>query len=54
MIKKKRKYWYKYEVVECLVCGRRSEDKERQYTRKPKNYYKRHIWKFRYCYCNSL
>ena len=50
----KRKYWILTTITECIVCGRGSTEKERQYTPKPKEYSKRRIRIFRYDYCNSL
>ena len=32
-----RKYWYKYYIGECPICGRDHSYKERQYSPRPKN-----------------
>lgn len=31
-----KKYWYKYYIGECPICGRDKSYKIRQYNRKPK------------------
>jgi len=33
----KRKYWYKFYIWECVICGATDEYKVRQYTEKPEN-----------------
>lgn len=38
-----KKYWYKTEIWECVLCGSTSIIKERQYTKKPDNYFDRVI-----------
>lgn len=40
--KDKRVYWYKFFEEECVLCGRGSVIKERQYSEKPDEYEKRH------------
>jgi hypothetical protein len=35
--KPKRKYWYKFHIEECVLCGSHEETRERQYTPKPEN-----------------
>ena len=34
----KKKYWYKFYIGECPLCGRNQSYKERQYSDKPKNF----------------
>ena len=51
----KKKYWYKFYEVFCPVCGETViYPKERKYTKKPKEYWKRHIYSESYNYCNLL
>lgn len=38
----KKKYWYKFFYEECVLCGRSSKWKERQYTPRPKEWWERH------------
>lgn len=38
-----KKYWYKFYVGECPVCGRNASYKERIYGEKPKNIQDRYI-----------
>jgi Zn ribbon nucleic-acid-binding protein len=40
----KRKYWYKTEIVECVLCGHEQKIKYRMYTKKPKDFSKRVIY----------
>jgi len=40
--KGKGKYWYYITAYECVLCGRYTEYRERKYTPKPKDYWKRH------------
>ena len=35
--KKKQKYWYKFYIEECVLCGCHEEWKEKMYTPKPKD-----------------
>lgn len=37
------KYWYKFHIGECPVCGRNCSYKERVYGKKPKKYTLRYI-----------
>lgn len=41
-LRNRKKYWYKYYFEECVICGRRIERKERQYTPKPKQRVRRY------------
>lgn len=36
-IKEKKKYWYKFYIGECPVCGKDKSYKERVYGEKPKD-----------------
>lgn len=47
----KKKYWYKFWHQECPVCGGGQTFKERQYTKKPKDIFKRHIHEQAYDHC---
>lgn len=33
----KKKYWIKFDVYTCVMCGRDKIYRERKYTKKPKN-----------------
>lgn len=46
-------YWYKYTHYECPVCFGGDVIKERQYTKKPKDYHKIHIYVVYYDWCES-
>lgn len=37
----KNKYWYKITYVECPMCGKSTEYRERQYTPKPEDFRER-------------
>jgi hypothetical protein len=41
--KPKKGYWYKFYEEECVLCGRYSVTKERQYTPKPESYLDRYV-----------
>ncbi len=49
----KKKYWYKFFIEECPMCGRNSQWKERIYG-KPRPIKKEDRYKFSqvWCYCN--
>jgi hypothetical protein len=47
----RKKYWYRFTVVECPVCGGGEQFKEREYTPKPKDPSKRHTYLQIYDYC---
>ena len=49
----KKNYWYLSQVIECPVCGRVDEFKERRYTEKPKDKKDRYNYKQEYCYCED-
>lgn len=53
MKKRKRKYWYFTEIVECPVCGASDTYRERRYTRKPKKLSARYKYTQQHCggYC---
>lgn len=42
-----RSYWYKFFIEECVICGKTTEWKERQFTPKPKDASER------YCYTQN-
>ena len=48
----KRKYWYKFFIYECPICGRGDTYKERQYTPKPEDGSERYDFAVHYDYCN--
>lgn len=51
---KPKKYWYKFVVGECLVCGKDLSYKERKYTKKPKlqkDRYTHLSYQENYCHC---
>lgn len=50
---KKKKYWYKFYIEYCPVCGQERKDKQRVYGVKPKDYKKIYIVTEKYDYCNS-
>jgi len=40
-----KKYWYKFTVYWCVLCGHETKYKERIYDKpKPDDYYERYIW----------
>lgn len=43
-MKIKKKYWYRFHVGECPVCGRDKSYRERVYGRKPKEQCKRYVY----------
>ncbi len=47
----KKKYWYKFFVSACYVCGDVDTTKERQYSPKPKRRSKRYDEDSVYCGC---
>lgn len=47
------KYWYKETIFYCPVCGREDKHKSRMYTKKPKDWNKRHELIETYDYCNE-
>jgi len=44
-------YWYKFWYHYCPLCGRTQTFKERQYSKKPKEGQKRHIFKEIFDWC---
>lgn len=49
----KKKYWYSFYTHACPVCGSETTDKQREYSKKPKDYWKRHEVKEVYDWCNE-
>jgi len=47
-----KKYWYKFYINYCPVCGSEDKWKERQYTKKPKDGAKRYEVRERYDWCD--
>jgi len=45
------KYWYKKFFTECRLCGRQSEWRERQYTKKPQDPLFRVEYRLDHCGC---
>ena len=41
VMNKQRKYWYEITYTECVLCGASDTYRERRYTPKPKDPYKR-------------
>lgn len=48
----KQKYWYKYTIIYCPMCGREYRYKDRMYSPKPKNVDERYSWHEVWDYCN--
>lgn len=53
MKKEKKKYWIFTTQYECPICGRGENIKERMYTEKPEDYYKRYEFNIKYDYCDQ-
>ena len=49
MVKPKKKYWYKTEVTECVLCGRQTKHRYRVYGDKPNDAAERYIFKQDVC-----
>ncbi len=48
-MKNKRKHWYRLTITECVLCGAQDKEKEKMYTPKPDDPYKRLIFKQTAC-----
>jgi hypothetical protein len=48
-----KKHWYKITIYYCPLCGKETEYRERQYTKKPKDVNKRIITIYHYDYCED-
>ncbi len=47
-------YWYLITHTVCPVCGREEVTRERQYTPRPDDWYKRNVWADGYDWCDAL
>ena len=52
-VKVKKEYWYSFYTVSCPVCGSERTDKQREYSKKPSDYWERHELKEYYDWCNE-
>ena len=50
----KTAYWYFIRIVECPVCGRDEEYRERRYTPRPDDANERHSYEQHYDWCDAL
>jgi len=47
-----KKYWYYITIGTCPICGRTIQTRERMFTKKPKDYNKRHHFYDYYDWCD--
>jgi len=54
MAERSKKYWYRTLIFYCPLCLREKVYRERVYTKKPKDYEDRIVYKELYDYCNEI
>lgn len=52
-MKKNKKYWYLFNIVECPLCGKMDKYKERKYSKRPENKADRYFYEQVYDYCDG-